>query len=212
LAGQAGSFAGRKGGAHIRGALLSAEPGLCRGRFDTFDQPGVHWQFNFGGKTPGEPLGLVELAFAFFDMMQGNGNDQVPFFRRQRWNCFPDEGICKKSLKPQAATVFEAMDYVQDQVIGDYRRAGESKGECLILAIGAIESSADFAFKRQSAAFAKGRGQPAHFAPARGADIAFRRASPLVAANLADGWIDEVQRGIEPRFQQRTNVFVGCFQ
>ena len=70
-----------------------------------------------------------------------------------------------------------------------------------VAAIRALERGRDVAGERQPAAVASRGLDKADLLPAMLADVALVRPGPVLLAELADGWIEEGQRGLAPLTQ-----------
>ena len=164
---------------------MPVELRLRAGGDDTADQAVMDWDAGGFAEPGGKPLGLVEFALALFGRVQWDRHYPVPTLPGQLRAGRLNEQLGEERLKPERPLVFVAMDYVEDLVARDDRRASRRKLRLQIPAVAAVKRRRDCAFKGKPAARAETRLDLTHLRAALRTDVTLRRSGPFNAAGLA---------------------------
>jgi hypothetical protein len=184
-----------KGPANIVGAFRPGQSGLGHRRFDTADEVGSNRQSHRPTQVEGEAFRLVELPFPLLDRVERHGNHQIPStadqFRRGRF----DQPAAKQGFKPAGALVFEPMDDLAGDAIRHDGGADRFEGQIHLATVGAFEGGGDRACEGKSAPMAVRRFQSADTRLTSGADKPVPDLRRFLAAELAEGRVQEPQKG-----------------
>ena len=88
---------------------------------------------------PGQNFRLVEFALALLQRMQRNGRDEIPILSAQHRRGFANEQIGEKILKPKRALVFEPVNRLQHDGLGDDGGTRGTEMQFKLAAVGAFE-------------------------------------------------------------------------